>query len=160
MALFRFVDPSTGTLRLDLRDRAGWYLAEGLDLGRRSLTYKWLSQEGVDGAELASTWREPVQMMVPLILTPQSSGAAVETLMNNLNTELRRATNGIEYLPDGLSGSWGASTTWLINTYQADEVSLQDGLGGSEWFRRQGKLILPLTIFRDPAFARRSATII
>lgn len=159
MALFRFVDPSAGTLRLDLRSRAGWYLAEGLDLGRKRITHKFLSQEGIDGAELASTWAEPVEMTVPLILTAQSSSSAVETLLNNLNTELRRTTNGIEYLPDGLSGTWGASTTWLINTYRADEVSLQDGQGGSEWVRREGKLIVPLTIYRQPDFARRGTII-
>lgn len=155
MALFRFVDPSSGSVRLDMRNRSGWYLGEGLDLGRKQITHKWLSQDGVDGAELASSWADIVQMTVPLILTPQATSGAIETLMNALNTELRRATNGIEYLPDGLTGSWGANTTWLINTYRADEVSLQDGQGGSQWVRRTGKMLIPLTIFRQPDFARR-----
>jgi len=121
MAILRFItEPST--VNLDLRNSSGWYVGEGLDLGGIEKTRKYLRQEGVDGAELAKSWANVVQMTIPLILTAQANSSAMLSLLDALNTELRKTTNVLEYLPHGLTG-----TTYLMDTFEADEVSLADG---------------------------------
>jgi len=155
MAIFRFVDPVTpATVRLNLRNRSGWYLGEGLDLGGKTSVRKFLRQDGVSGAELASAWQDVTQMVVPLILTPQATAAAMESLITQLNTELERLTNCIEYMPDGLSG-----TSWLIDTFQTDSISSQHGdRRPSQWLKLDGDLHV-LQIDRQPTMRGRGTGI-
>lgn len=123
MKIFRWVDPGTLAVRLDMNLKTGIYLGEGADVGGKPVTYKWLSQEGIDGAELASSWHDIVTMTIPLVITPQATAAAMETLINALNVELDRATNAIEMMPDDLTG-----TSYIMDTYRANQVSMHQGL--------------------------------
>jgi hypothetical protein len=150
MAIFRFItEPST--VELDMRNLSGWYVAEGLDIGGTRAIRKYLKQDGVDGAELVKTWRDIVTMTVPLILTPQADANAMETLLNDLNAELRKDTNVIEYLPHGLTG-----TSYLIDTFRADEVSLADGQSiRVPWSRPGNGVLITIHIERQPTFRGR-----
>jgi len=154
--IMRFVDPdNTATIRLDLRTSTGWYVGEGTDIGRPNVIRKTLAQDGVDGAEVAATWHEGlVSMAFELILRPQANAAAMETLVNALNTELLRTKNGIEYLPHGLTG-----TTWILDTVRSQPIVLQEGDGYSPYVRPQNAHMVNFTIDRQPVVRGRSATL-
>lgn len=156
MQIFRFIDPDTLAVRLDLNDPHGWLLGEGLDLGRKAVTKRWLSQEGVDGAEMAGSWHEIVQMpRVPLILMNQATAGDMETLIHQLNAELGRPQNCIEALPNGLDP---ASGTYYIDTYMADEVSSYDGEERrTPWLEKGAKLFV-LQIDRKPDMRGRGTS--
>jgi hypothetical protein len=149
--VFRFVDPGTQALRLELLNRSGWYLGEGMSIGRTAASQKFLSQPGVDGVEMADAWfGSPVTMTIPLILTPQASASAMETLVNALNTELARDTNCIAYLPDDLTGN-----NFLIDTFKSELVSLHQGAKRrSPWVGHDGTLVV-VQIERQPLFRGR-----
>lgn len=115
---FRFVTGVGGSVRLDLNDETGWVLGRGLDFGVSSLEKKYLQQAPFDGATLASSYRPPVTMTVPLILTTQASADAVRTKFEALATELDRATNVLEWRGTGMTQSI------FIDTYRADVPSL------------------------------------
>ena len=117
MQIFRFVD-DVGTVRLNLLDNNGWQLAQGLDLGARRLERTWLTQPPYDGATLASAWAPTVRMILPLILMPQSSSAAIRAKYNLLKNELDRPVNIIEMREPGDTESF------LIDTFKADLPSI------------------------------------
>jgi hypothetical protein len=116
--IFRFVDPSTLAVRLNLLDAAGWQLGRGLDLGARRLERVWLTQAPYDGGTLATSFAPPVRMQVPLVLMPQADAATVRAKFNLLKTELDRATNAIEMREPN------DSTSFIIDTFRADVPSL------------------------------------
>lgn len=118
---FRFVDDS-GTTRLDLNDETGWVLGRGLDFGVSTLEKKYLQQTPFDGATLASSFRPPVTMTVPLLLMTQSSADALRTKFEALATELNRAQNVLEWRGTGMTQSV------FIDTYRADVPSLIRGV--------------------------------
>jgi hypothetical protein len=118
MQIFRFVDPGSLAVRLDLNDLTGWSLGRGLDLGARRLERVWLTQPPYDGATLAATFAPPVRMRVPLILMPQATSAAIRSKFNALKTELDRPTNAIEFREPNDSASF------IIDTFRADVPSV------------------------------------
>jgi hypothetical protein len=118
MQIFRFVDPSTLAVRLNLVDPTGWQLGQGLDIGARRLERVWLTQSPYDGATLASSFAPPVRMQVPLILLPQADSATIRAKFNLLKTELDRPTNAIEMREPNDSASF------IIDTFRADVPSL------------------------------------
>lgn len=143
---FRFVDPANlSTVRLDLNSTTGWMLARGLDLGIVTTEKTWLMQPPYDGATLASSYRPPVRMKVPLLMTPQASTSAMKTLYEALVTELDRTSNAIEFRPVG------ESTSWIIDTYRADIPSLMKGdFAPMAFVLKQTTTILTLEIDRAP----------
>lgn len=143
---FRIVDPAAhGTVRLDLNLASGWMLGRGLDIGVAQLSKTWLVQPPYDGAVLATSFRPPVLMRVPLIMTPQTSASAMQTLFNNLATELDRLTNCIEYRP------LGAAASYFIDTYRANVPSLHKGdFAPNPFAIMQTTTILVLEIDRAP----------
>lgn len=120
--ILRFEDDA-GVTRLNLNTTTGFELGEGLDLGDDELQTTWLSQPPYPGAAQAATHRPIVVMTIPLLLLPQASFAAMETLKEALDAELDRVTNIIRFQPDG------AAAAWLIDTYRAPRPSLYRGQG-------------------------------
>ena len=143
--IFRFItEPST--VNLDMRSTTGWYVSEGLDIGGTNVVKKFLKQDGVNGAELARSWLDIVTMSVPLVLMPQANAAAMKTLLDSLNVELRKPTNVIEYLPHGIT-----ATAFLMDTFRANEVSLADGQRVRVPWARPGEgYLISLVIDRQP----------
>jgi len=114
----------------------------------------YIHQRGYDGVELADAWYDVVTMTIPLIMMPQSTAAAIETLMNSLNTELARPNNGIEYLGDELSGS-----SWILDTFASDKVSVHHGEQiRAPWKKREG-MLFELHIDRQPVMRVRGTLI-
>jgi hypothetical protein len=143
---FRIVDPANhATVRLDLNLSTGWMLGRGLDIGAAQISRVYLVQPPYDGATLAASFRQPVTMKVPLLMTPQTTAANMQTLFNNLATELDRTVNCIEYRPLGLGSSY------FIDTYRSTIPSLHKGdFAPNPFALMQTTSILTLEIDRSP----------
>lgn len=96
-------DPSTWTLSLDLNTDDGFTMLAGFDDGDRDLAVVTLSNETEDDEEVISTRRPRPVMTIPLAITQQDSWAALLALVQDLDDELDRDTNGLVFSPDGES---------------------------------------------------------
>lgn len=153
--ILRFVADDETTVRLELNaGPPGFILGRGFDLGIGETQMEWLEQKGVNGAVLASTGRPPTQMVVPLILPKQTTVAAMITLIENLNTELDRRFNILEFRPSGTAASY------FIDTYRSPLVSLFRGedVPAPETLLMDPKPI-PVTIWRHPIMRGAGTTV-
>ena len=147
MDRFRFTNSDGSVVRLDLNDLDGWTLGRGLDLGTRATRNVYLSQDGVDGATLASTSLEIAQMTIPIKMGRRPADTdAMLGLYQDLIDELRRETNTIEVRPTGWTGG-----SFFIDTFRAPEPHLVGGLELPDVFRtlEAGDAIV-LTVDRMP----------
>jgi hypothetical protein len=144
----RFVEPTTGNLRLELNGSStgtDWQLGRGLDIGRQNVEKTYIAQPPFSGATLAAVTPQLVTMSVPLFLPRQPTLAAAKLQMSRLAAELARKTNIIELrLP-------GDTTSVFMDTFRANiPTIIQGGSFPSPYFYKASILPVILEIDRLP----------
>jgi len=154
---FRFVN-GAGVEQLDMNDVYGWHLLRGLNMGRAPVNRTTLSQSPYDGAVLASSHLEPVEMTFSLLLGRYTDSSntlrTADDIIDDveaLRAELNKKSNIIEYKPDG------ASASFLIDVLRSDMPTLLAGYAINPFLLRGG--IVEVSMLRQPNLRSAGAAI-
>lgn len=144
--ILRFIDPDTGTPRLNLNDPEGFELAEGgLRLGTQDIDYAAWLHGTAPGAIPRGPHRAQVEMLISVRLTPQPEGwDGMAALMTALAIELDRSENVLEFIPGG------STVPYLIDTYASPIPSLFRGQPVAPEEVLQDPVPMDLIIYRHP----------